>query len=255
MNSVRRIALITVQELFHEKIFYLLGAFACLAMLLSLFLGDLTFTEQTKITLDFLLAGVEITTLLFSIFMGITLINRELNLGWIAMVLSKPITRNQFLLGKFLGQILIQGVVILFLGLLIGALCFLRDISIVPQALLQSLILTFFQGMMLSAIVYLCTVNLGALLAATVSLSLYALGNFTEGAPGINSNGTQVSFLGQTLKALLPNFRLFNMKTLVSYGLQMDWSLVGIASAYALTCTVLYFSLACFTFARRDILT
>lgn len=255
MNAVFRIAFTTIQELFHEKVFYLLGAFALLAMLLSILLGELTFAEQGKITLDFLLAGTEFATVLFSIFMGITLLNRELNLGWIAMVLSKPITRTQFLLGKFLGQISIQAIVMGFLGGIIVIVCTTRDIPLVLGALLQSLILTFFEGLVLSSIVYFCTVNLGALLAATVSLSLYALGNFSEGASNPSATGSRPDILFSGLRAILPNFQIFNIKTLVSYGLLMDWGLLGIAVIYALVCGFLYFSLASITFSRRDIFT
>ncbi len=247
MNAVYRIALTTIQELFHERVFYLLGAFAILAMFLSVLLGDLTFAEQGKITLDFLLAGTEFTSVLFSVFMGITLLNRELNLGWIAMVLSKPITRTQFLFGKFLGQLGIQAVVIGFLGGIIALLCLARGIPLVPEALFQSLLLTFCEGMVLSALVYLCTVNLGALLSATVSLSFYALGNF--------STHHQPDTLLTALRAVLPNFQIFNIKTLVSYGLLLDWGLLGLAVLYALVCTGLYFCLASITFSRRDIFT
>jgi len=247
MNAIYRIAFTTIQELFHEKVFYLLGAFALLAMFLSVLLGDLTFAEQGKITLDFLLAGTEFTTVLFSIFMGITLLNRELNLGWIAMVLSKPITRTQFLLGKFVGQLGIQALVVGFLGGIITLLCLVRGIPFVPGAIFQCLVLTFFEGMILSSLVYLCTVNLGALLSATVSLSLYALGNFS-------TNQQPDTFLS-ALKAVLPNFQIFNIKTLVSYGLLLDWGLMGLAVLYAFVCTVLYFFLASVTFSRRDIFT
>lgn len=254
MKPLFQIAGITVKELLHEKIFYLLGAFSLLAIALSLLLGDLTYAEQSKITIDFLLAGIELTNLLFSVFMGITLLHRELNLGWIAMVLSKPISRTHFLLGKFLGQITIQASVILFLGVLTVVMCRMNEIDLAYQSLVQSLVLTFLQGILMSAIVYFFAVNMGALVSAAASLGLFALGSFTEGA--VKTNAALESHPAwKMVKAVVPNFRLFNMKTLVSYGLSIEWHLLGIVCAYTVVCTLMYLLLAGICFSKRDIFT
>jgi len=254
MRKAISISLITVKELLHERVFYLIGGFALLAVGLSLLLGDLTYAEQSKITLDFLLAGIELTNLLFSVFMGITLLHRELNLGWIAMVLSKPVSRTSFLMGKFLGQTFVQGLVILMMGLLTWGLCSMNEIVIAPKSLFQSLLLMFFEGMIMSSVVYIFAVNLGALLAAASSLIVYALGNLTEGAEKTNQ-ALQQSSLWTVLKAVIPNFRMLNMKTLAAYGLSIEWNLVGILFLYTIVCCLIYFTAAAVTFSRRDIFT
>ena len=254
MRKALSISFITIKELLHERVFYLIGGFALLAVGVSLLLGDLTYAEQSKITLDFLLAGIELTNLLFSVFMGITLLHRELNLGWIAMVLSKPVSRTSFLMGKFLGQAFVQGLVILMMGFLTWGLCSMNQITIVPTSLFQSLLLMFFEGLIMSSIVYIFAVNLGALLAAASSVVVYALGNFTTGAERTNQ-ALQQSYVWMALKALIPNFRILNMKTLASYGLSIEWNLVGILFLYTLVCCFMYFSAAAVSFSRRDIFT
>ncbi|MFM8270280.1 MAG: hypothetical protein ACKN9V_08845 [Pseudomonadota bacterium] len=254
MKTVLSISAITLKELLHEKVFYLIGGFALLAVGVSLLLGDLTYAEQSKITLDFLLAGIELTNLLFSVFMGITLLHRELNLGWIAMVLSKPVSRTSFLLGKFLGQLFVQALVILFMGLLTWGLCSMSEITVVSKSLFQSLLLMFFEGIIMSSVVYLFAVNLGALLAATSSLLIYALGNFTAGAEKTNQ-ALQQSYVWTFLKGVFPNFRILNMKTLAAYGLSVEWNLIGILFIYTLICSLMYFTVASISFSRRDILT
>jgi ABC-type transport system involved in multi-copper enzyme maturation permease subunit len=254
MKKIFSISLITLKELLHERVFYLIGGFAFLAVGLSLLLGDLTYAEQSKITLDFLLAGIELTNLLFSVFMGITLLHRELNLGWIAMVLSKPVSRTSFLLGKFLGQAFIQGLVILMMGLLTWGLCSMNEIVVVPKSLFQTLLLMFFEGIIMSSVVYIFAVNLGALLAAASSLIVYALGNFTEGAEKTNQ-ALQQSPVWTALKAVIPNFRVLNMKTLAAYGISIEWNLVGILFLYTIVCCFMYFAAAAVSFSRRDIFT
>lgn len=254
MKTIINIAKVTVKELLHERVFYVLGAFALIALSLSLLLGELTYAEKSKISLDFLLAGIQISNLLFSIFMGIALLNRELNLGWIAMVLSKPVSRTHFLLGKFFGQLTIQAMVILFMGGLLVGLCKFNDIQIVSQSIFQSLLLTFFEGMVMTAVVYVFAVNLGALIAAAASLSIFGLGNFTEGAVKVNSELEQ-NPLWLVFKSLIPNLKLFNMKSLASYGLCLEWQQVGIVALYSFVCASMYFVVASLCFSRRDIYT
>jgi ABC-type transport system involved in multi-copper enzyme maturation permease subunit len=254
LKTILNIAGVTIKELLHERVFYVLGAFALVALCLSLLLGELTYTEQSKISLDFLLAGIQISNLLFSIFMGITLLNRELNLGWIAMVLSKPVSRFHFLLGKFLGQLSIQAIVILMMGVLLVALCKLNEIQIVPLSIFQSLLLTFLEGLVMTAVVYVFAVNMGALIAAAASLSIFALGNFTEGAIKVNSDLEQ-NPVWLVFKSLIPNLKLFNMKSLASYGLFLEWHQVGIVALYSFVCASMYFIVASLCFSRRDIYT
>lgn len=254
MKSVWVIAGITIKELFHERVFYLLAGFAFLALLLSSLLGDLTYAEQSKITLDFLLAGIQLTNLFFSIFMSITLLNRELNLGWIALVLSKPVSRFEFLLGKFLGQTLVQVLLVLVMGLLSTGLCSLTQIQINQEAVFQSLLLFIFEGFVMTSLIYLLAVNFGALLSAATGLAIFALGNVLEGATKTNQ-ALATSPVWILLKGIIPNFKIFNMKGLVAYGISLDWGLLGIAGLYAFVCSVLYFLLASIFFSRRDIFT
>ncbi|NBX93775.1 MAG: hypothetical protein EB078_08405 [Proteobacteria bacterium] len=254
MKTIFSIAGVTIKELLHERVFYILAGFASLALALSLLLGQLTYAEKSKITLDFFLAGIQLSNLLFSIFMGISLLHRELNLGWIAMVLSKPVSRLSFLVGKFLGQTTIQALVISLLGLLMFVLCKHNEIEIIPKAIFQTLLLFFLEGAVMTSVVYFFAVNLGALIAAAASLCMFGLGSFTEAAVKFNSDDSQQTFW-KLLNSVVPNLRLFNMKALGSYGLFLEWNQVALVTLYASVCICVYFILASLCFARRDIYT
>jgi len=108
MKQALHISWIAVRELIYERVFHLLFSFVGLALILSILLGQLTYGEQTKLTIDFMLGSAHIAVILFSIFMGISLFQRELQMGSISMLLSKPVSRTSFLAGKYLGQILVQ---------------------------------------------------------------------------------------------------------------------------------------------------
>ena len=76
MNSLR-IAWVAIQELLHEKVSYLLIGFALFSLAMSMVFGQMTYGEQAKLTLDFMLGATQLSMLLFSIFMGISLFQKE----------------------------------------------------------------------------------------------------------------------------------------------------------------------------------
>ena len=59
--NLMRIAWIAIRELLYERVFYVLVSFAAVSLGLSLLLGQMTYAEQYKLTLDFMLAGIEIS--------------------------------------------------------------------------------------------------------------------------------------------------------------------------------------------------
>ena len=157
-----RIAWIAVRELFYERVFYILLTFAVASLGASLMLGQLTYAEQAKLTLDFMLGGMQLSMILFSVFMGISLFQRELTLGSVSMVLSKPISRGTFLLGKFLGQLTVQTLVISAMALMTLAVSAANSETVPVAAILQTVILILFEVSVVTAVTYFFAVNAGS---------------------------------------------------------------------------------------------
>jgi ABC-type transport system involved in multi-copper enzyme maturation permease subunit len=253
MNMLR-IAWIAVRELLYERVFYVLVCFACGSLGLSLLLGQMTYTEQYKLTLDFMLAGIEISMALFSVFMGISLFQKEIALGSVSLVLSKPIARPTFLLGKYLGQILVQFVVTAaMVGVTIGMTAFHEQAVLTP--IIQSALMIFFEITVLTAITYFFAVNSGAITTAVVTLCLFALGHLRESVSKNLGSDYGVQGIWRFTKTILPDLELFNMKGLASYGFGITARELGWASLYALCCVSFFLIMASVTFSRKDILT
>jgi len=252
--NIFRIAWIAVRELVYEKVFYLLLIFAMFALGLSLLLGQLTYAEQTKLTLDFMFAGIELSMVLFCVFMGIFLFKRELTLGSVSMVLSKPISRTTFLLGKCLGQSIVQ-LIVIFVMTLIAMLVSSRSGSVVYLSIIQTTLLIFFEVSVLTAITYFFAVNSGAVITAIGTLSLFCLGHFrVHVSENLKTFSFENAFWG-FLKRILPDFEIFNMKALASYGFTLSWVEVGWAFVYAVCCIVFFLVMAALIFQRKDVLT
>ncbi len=248
------IAWIAVRELLYERVFYLLLAFAALALGLSVLLGSMTYAEQAKLTIDFMLGGLEIAMVLFSIFMSISLFQRELQLGSVAMILSKPISRTSFLLGKFIGQMVIQGFVAACMAIMTNFILWRIGEGFSAYAVSQAVFLIYLEALVMASATYFFAVNAGGTTSAAASLFLFTLGHLTENITA-GVKGTDQAKFWPILRSLIPNFEVFNSKALASYALfenpeTMRWSML-----YALVCMTTFLILAALCFNRRDILT
>ncbi len=100
------LAINTFREAIRDKVLYSLIFFAVLMIGISVILDNLTIGEPTKIIKDFGLASIEIFGVLIAIFVGIGLVYKEMERKTIYNILSKPIHRYQFIIGKYLGLVL-----------------------------------------------------------------------------------------------------------------------------------------------------
>ena len=254
MMASFRIAWIAVRELIHEKVFYLLVCFAVLSFAMSLLLGQMTYAEQAKLTLDFMLGGIELSMLLFAVFMGISLFQRELTSGSISMILSKPISRASFILGKFLGQQIVQTSVILLMGMLTLAISARFGTLISPRAIIQTLLLISMEAAVLTAVTYFFAVNAGAISTAVATGCVFILGHVRDSVTRNMREASELTIWGG-LKALTPDFEVFNMKALASYGQAIPWNEFGWAAVYAVCCAAFFLVLSIVCFQTKDIAT
>src|SRR5215510_6087789 len=103
MGTVTQVAVNVFKESVRDKVLYNLVAFAVLLMSVSYLIGQLTAGQDVKIIKDLGLAAISVFGLLIAVFIGIGLVWKEVERKSIYSVLSKPITRSQFVLGKFAG--------------------------------------------------------------------------------------------------------------------------------------------------------
>lgn len=244
---------IAIRELLYERVFYVLLSFTILSLGLSLLLGQLTYSEQAKLTLDFMLAGVQISMTLFSIFMGIMLFSRELILGSVSSVLAKPISRHSFLLGKFIGQVTVQGVVIFLMGILTIALSTQFEEGRPISAISQAISLIFLEVTVLTSVTYCLAAFTGGVTTAVVTGCFFCLGHLRDSlAKNVNIK-RENHFVWRLTQYVVPDLEIFNMKSLASYGLtirteEMLWALL-----YSFICVVFFLLIASLIFKYKDI--
>ena len=106
MRAVFQIAIHVFKDSIRDRVPYTLVVFAVLMIAASFLIGQLTAGQDVKIIKDLGLAASHIFGLLIAVFIGVSLVTKEVERRSIYTILSKPVRRHEVILGKYAGLVL-----------------------------------------------------------------------------------------------------------------------------------------------------
>lgn len=254
MGKITAIALNTFRESIRDRIFYSLLFFAVVLILFSMVLGNLTIGDPLKIVKDFGLGSISIVGTLIAIFVGIGMIYKEMEKRTIFVILSKPLARWQFFIGKYCGLSLTILVEVVVMSILLFVLCFLY-VPEIPWTLLYAIIPIFFEILLILAIAFLFSTFSTSFLSGMFTLSIFISGHFTGDLKAIAQATEDALFqkVSNVIYYVLPNLEYLNFKTRVVHHLNITISEVMLSLTYGILYTVVVLLVGIFIFQRRDI--
>ncbi len=254
MGKITAIALNTFRESIRDRIFYSLLFFAVVLILFSMVLGNLTIGDPLKIVKDFGLGSISIVGTLIAIFVGIGMIYKEMEKRTIFVILSKPLARWQFFIGKYCGLSLTILVEVVVMSILLFVLCFLY-VPEIPWTLLYAIIPIFFEILLILAIAFLFSTFSTSFLSGMFTLSIFIIGHFTGDLKAIAQATEDALFqkVSNVIYYVLPNLEYLNFKTRVVHHLNITISEVMLSLTYGILYTVVVLLVGIFIFQRRDI--
>ena len=252
MSRVWAVALCTVREAVRDKLLYHLVVFALLLIVSTIVVSRLTLGDVHRLVLDVGLASINLFGVAIAIFVGVGLVSREIDRKTIYVVLSKPIPRWQFLLGKYLGLActVAGNVAIMAVGL--GLVLWVMEIPMRGE-LAGALMAICLELWVLTAVALLCSTVTTTTLSAICTLAVYVIGHSLG---QLTALGAKLDTLGRmvvtTIAYVMPDLERFNLKGVViephSLGvLDCVWIM-----AYGLTYIGCLLALATLVFQRRD---
>lgn len=250
--KVISIALNTFRENLRDKLLYNLLIFALLMIGSSLILMRLTLGEFHRLILDIGLGSINFFGVLIAIFVGIGLVSKEIEKKTIYTIVSKPVARYQFILGKYLGLslTLLINTAIMACGLLV--VLYVQEVPI-HAVLFKALGLIVVEFMVITAVALLFSTFSSATFSAIFTLALYVIGHLT---PDLKAFGEKMGGLGKTILEgmyyLLPNLDRFNLKGHVTHQLDVSAGDLLVISVYGMAYTAFLLTLASVIFQRRD---
>lgn len=251
--KVAAIALNTFKEAVRDRILYAILVFALVMLAGSTILVTLSVGGETKIIKDLGLACMSIFGALIAIFLGIGLVSKEIEKRTVYTIISKPIDRYQFILGKYLGLVLtlLANVGVMALGLI--GLAYLGE-GISSPRLLLAVVFVFLELMLVTALALLFSTFSSPALSAIFTLCLYVAGHLSADlrlfAARFGGAATKLSV--ETLYFLLPNLSRLNFKDQTIRSLGTEGGTTGLSFLYAIFYIAALVLAAIAIFERRD---
>ena len=254
MKAVIVIALNTFKETIRNKVLYNILLVAAVALLLSLSFGDLSIFSRAQVMTDFGLATMSLTGLLLAIFIGVGLLGVEIANKTVYGVVSKPVSREAFIIGKFFGLC-----TTLLLNFVLISMVFFIAIRLlgvtVNGAVIYAVILLAVEMALIVAASILFSAFTTPTLAAIFTVGFYIAGHLND-LMDIGAQQQKQLFWQIVLKSLhriLPNLEYFNIRTRVVYHLAIPPHFVTEAVLYGIFYTMLLLMLAMLLFSRKDL--
>ncbi|MFH1856306.1 MAG: ABC transporter permease subunit [Candidatus Omnitrophota bacterium] len=253
-NLIRVIAVNTFKEAVRDRILYTLILFALFMIMGSVLIGNLAIGGQLKIVKDMGLASISVFGMLIAIFIGIGLINKEIEKRTIYTILAKPISRGLFLLAKFSGLALV-----LLFEVLLMTIGFLFLIFIIERTfefvLLKAIFLIYLELLVITAVAVLFSCfSAGVALKGIFCLAIYVAGHLTAEVKMITSQSLNslMKFAATGFYYILPNLENFNIKSEVVLGTYVSWKYLVLSGGYAFLYITAVLAVATVIFKNRD---
>lgn len=243
----------TVREAVRSRVLYTLLFFAVILIGTGVLLSTLSYVEGQRILQSVGIASIRLFGAAIAIFVGIGLIHREVERRTIYTILSKPISRGEFLLGKYTGLV---GTLWLQLAIMAAAFAAVSLLAGAPLTLQHAAALALV-GVELGLLVALATLFSSfttPMLAALFTTGLYAVGHLSRDLRdfGAASEAEAVRFVSQALYRVLPDLESFNLTTQALHALPVPAEQVGFAALYGMGYSAILLLLAVVVFERRD---
>jgi ABC-type transport system involved in multi-copper enzyme maturation permease subunit len=253
LNRVAAMAGGTFRETVRDKLFYLVGFFGVVLLGATTVLSPLTVGAQAKIVADVGLAAMALLGLLVVLLVGANMVRKEMDRRTITTILTKPVGRGEYLVGKYLGLALTLVCMVLLMGLI-----YLGAVAITPATVgwghLAAIYLILLELLVLCAAAVLFSTLVGPALAAVFSLAFFAIGHLLQSLQDFAAmTGGVRGLLVSVLYRLLPDLEVFNVRAAVVQGVPVPVERLALATVYGLAWVAVLLILARWVFARKEL--
>ena len=244
----------TFREAVRDKVLYVLLFFAGTAIFGSKALGWVSVGQDIKIVKDICLAAVSVFGVLIAIFVGASLVYKEVDKRTIYTILSRPMWRFEFILGKYLGLIALLGVATLVMTA-VSALYIVSLGGSVDAIFFTAALLIFWQLLLVTALAVLFSVVTSPILGAIIVFSVYVVGHATEILADLppHFDGTAAKTVLNAAYYVLPNLSNFNIISEAANGVPVAPAYVAWVLIYGALYTSFLLFLAAAVFEGKDV--
>jgi ABC-type transport system involved in multi-copper enzyme maturation permease subunit len=255
-RKIGAIAVNTFRESVRDRVLYNLILFVLILVAASIWVSELSVDQETKFIADLGLSSMLVFGALIAIFIGVALVYKEIDKRTIYNLLSKPVERHEFIIGKYLGLCLtlLVNVTVMVVGTELALLYVKGGFINVHLAILPAAYLIYLELCLIVAIALMFSSFSTPLLSALFSFAIYIIGHFSKdlqlAAQLSHSAVTRVVL--QACYYLIPNLSNFGFITQASYGQLPSRQMLLSATIYAVVYISILLAAAVVIFQKRN---
>ena len=257
MNSrIASIASNTFREAVRDRVLYNLIAFALILSGAAILIGQISIDIEKLVVINLGLTAVSLFGVVIAIFIGIGLVSKEIEKRTLYTVLSRPVRRWEFILGKFLGLAgtLVVNAFFMAIGVFAALLYVAHKFQRSDGWVLLALYFIILQFVIICALALLFSSFSSPLLSAVFAFSLFVIGTFSEDLRGFAAMTKGITrWLATTLVYAVPNFSALNVVSSVAHEQPVSGQLVLYNTMYALFYAGMALCGAVLIFQRRNL--
>jgi ABC-type transport system involved in multi-copper enzyme maturation permease subunit len=256
LSRVMVIARNVFLEVIRDRVLYLIALFALLMVAASLLLPPISAGAEDKIILDLGLAAIHLLSVIIAVFVGTGLINKEIEKRTVLVLMAKPVSQAEFIVGKHLGLSAVLAVMLTALGVIFALVLMLNGVAFPLGSIAIAIVFMTLEAMLITAVAILFGVFTSSLLATLLTFAVYLMGHLTQDLVGFGqlSESPGLQRITNALYLILPDLERLNLRNAAIYGpeLMPDPLSLGSHLAYALLYMALLLALATLVFSRRQ---
>jgi ABC-type transport system involved in multi-copper enzyme maturation permease subunit len=244
------------REAVRDRVLYNLVLFVLLLIGGAIFLGELSAGQESKIIVDLGLSAMLLFGVFIAIFVGVGLVYKEIERRTLYAILSKPVGRGQFLVGKYLGLCLtlLINVAVMGIGVSLALIYIRRGWDPLVLKIWPAILFIYFELMILTGVALLFSTFSSPALSALMTFFVFIIGHFSADLKNLaNTSGSSAARLVfRSLYYLLPNLANYSVITPAAHGIAPDARSIVLAAAYAIVYSVFLLAVATLIFSRRN---
>ncbi len=254
MQRIFVIARNTFREAVRDRVLYNLVLFVLLITASAIFLGELTAGQEVRTIVNLGLSAMLVFGAFISIFVGVSLVSKEIERRTVYAIFSKPIGRGEFIVGKYLGLCLTLLVNVLIMGAGVSLAILYVGGGDLALTIWGAIFLIYLELTILIAVAILFSSFSSPALSALLTFFVFIIGNFSSSlrdfAANLGSSLTKLFF--EVLYYALPNLSFYSFTTNAAHGDVPPAAMLGGAFLYALIYIGILLAATILIFRRRN---
>ena len=215
-NPVCLIACHTWREIRRQKIFYGFITFALLLAAAGFLLGSLSLNEYRRLSINFSLAACHLSSVLIALYFGSGLLVSDLH-STLVILFTKPVSRLQFMLARFLG---LMAVLCMWLFFMFLILCLFYQVYAMPlHAALYAVFLgILLESMVLISLAFLFSLIMSPFLTLVHTFFVFLIGHSINNfLLAWDTKNAALNSLVEYVLWIFPNLEFFNWRVAALY--------------------------------------